>query len=218
MEKKYWLNKWESNDIGFHQENVNPNLISYFHLLNLQPEDGIFVPLCGKSKDMLWLAEQGHHVIGIELSSIACQDFFQEANINFQLSKQEKFTKYSHKKINLLCGDFFDLTEESLPEIKMVFDCKALIALPAEIRKNYAKHLISCLGSNVKILLVTLETNHENGPPFSVTFDEVATLYSPYSSIQQLKRSKQSNIPKHIIEQGYHTIVESVYLISEQCG
>jgi len=36
------------------------------------------VPLCGKSLNLLRLAEQGHEIIGVELRSIAVQAFFRE--------------------------------------------------------------------------------------------------------------------------------------------
>lgn len=35
MEKNFWLNKWETNDIAFHEKEANPNLINYFNQLNL---------------------------------------------------------------------------------------------------------------------------------------------------------------------------------------
>jgi thiopurine S-methyltransferase len=50
MKNEYWLNKWQSNDIAFHEQNINPDLIAYIHTLNLHPGDCIFVPLCGKTK------------------------------------------------------------------------------------------------------------------------------------------------------------------------
>ncbi len=76
-ENSHWLELWESNDIRFHDEDVNPYLINHYKELHLQPNATILVPLCGKSKDLFWLMKQGLHVIGVELSSIACRDFFQ---------------------------------------------------------------------------------------------------------------------------------------------
>ncbi len=31
----------------------------------------VLVPLCGKTPDLLWLAEQGNEIVGVELSEIA---------------------------------------------------------------------------------------------------------------------------------------------------
>jgi len=46
-------------------------LCQYWQELNLAHDSVVFVPLCGKSRDMLWLREQGHQVLGVELSAIA---------------------------------------------------------------------------------------------------------------------------------------------------
>ena len=54
---EYWRDRWKEGNTGWHREEVNKYLIKYVNELtggrsNLR----IFVPLCGKSVDMLWLA------------------------------------------------------------------------------------------------------------------------------------------------------------------
>ena len=44
----------------------------------------VFVPLCGKTLDMVWLCQQGHTVVGCELSEIAALDFFKENSIPYE--------------------------------------------------------------------------------------------------------------------------------------
>jgi|694.fasta_scaffold145292_4 thiopurine S-methyltransferase len=217
MEKEYWLNKWRSKDIAFHEQNINPDLIAYIHALNLHLGNCIFVPLCGKTKDMAWLANKGFHVIGVELSQIACNEFFAEMNILPQITQRSKFTHYKHNNIELLCGDLFDLTKTDLPTVQAIYDCKALIALPNDLRKKYVDHIVTCLGTKFKILLLTRETNcHINPPPYSVDSKEVNLLYGPYFNIKQLKCASILDIPERLIKKGYQEMRESVYLISEQ--
>jgi len=217
MENNYWLNKWQTNDIAFHEENVNADLIAYIHKLNLKPGDYIFVPLCGKTKDMLWLAEKGFHVIGIELSSIACDDFFDELNIKPHVTKQSKFKKYTYNNIILFCGDLFNLTSSDLPIIHAVYDCKALIALPSDLRKKYIDHIVKCFGTNIKILLLTRETSCPvKPPPFPVNKAEIDLLYGSYFDVQLLKNLSITDIPERLAKKGYTEIIENVYLISEK--
>lgn len=71
-----WLDFWRDERSDFHQIAVNPLLNKFWPSLKLAHGSRVFVPLCGKSLDMLWLAQQGHEVIGVELSSIAVEDFF----------------------------------------------------------------------------------------------------------------------------------------------
>ena len=47
----------------------------------------VFVPLCGKSLDMVWLLEQGFSVTGCEISELAVQQFFTENSIPYEKRK-----------------------------------------------------------------------------------------------------------------------------------
>ncbi|MDE2387962.1 MAG: thiopurine S-methyltransferase, partial [Betaproteobacteria bacterium] len=78
MQKEYWQERWNRNDTGFHQTEINPYLREFWQRLQLSPASTVLVPLCGKSLDMLWLRQQGHAVLGVELSTIAAQAFFTE--------------------------------------------------------------------------------------------------------------------------------------------
>jgi len=214
MKNDFWLNKWESGDIPFHQEEINSNLINYFSKLNLQRDDHILVPLCGKSKDILWLSEQGLQVIGVELSPIACNEFFLELGINPTITRHNLFKIYQYNNIKVICGDFFALSRKDLPSIQAVYDCKALIALPLELRKKYIKHLISCVGDQVKILLVTIDTNDTvKSPPFPINPAEINLLFSDCFDIQKIKCEQVSAFSESLIQKGFTEIVESVYFI-----
>ncbi len=217
MENNYWLDKWQTKDIAFHEQNINADLIAYIDKLNLQPGDCIFVPLCGKTQDMLWLAEKGFRVMGVELSPIACNDFFAELNVTPHISKQSNFTKYQYENIELLCGDLFNLTNSDLPNIHAVYDCKALIALPPDLRKKYIDHIVKCAGIKIRILLLTRETRCSvEPPPFPVSKAEVELLYGSYFDVQLLKCLAVTDIPERLIKKGYAEMTESVYLISEK--
>jgi thiopurine S-methyltransferase len=215
MENSYWLDKWQKNDIAFHEQDINADLIAYIHELNLKPGDYIFVPLCGKTKDMFWLAEKGFNVIGIELSPIACSVFFAELNIKPHVTKQSKFTKYQNNNIVLFCGDLFNLISSDLPIIHAVYDCKALIALSSDLRKKYIDHIVKCLGKKITILLFTRETSCQvKPPPFPISKAEVDLLYGSYFDVRLLKNLSITDIPDRLVNKGYAEMTESVYLIS----
>ena len=78
MDTDFWLERWQNNQTGFHQDEINSYLTRYWSGLGLTQGSRVLVPLCGKSLDMLWLAEQGHSVVGIELSRLAIEAFFHE--------------------------------------------------------------------------------------------------------------------------------------------
>jgi len=215
MENDYWLSRWQENDIPFHEKEVNADLVAYIEQLNLHPGDSVFIPLCGKTRDMLWLAEQGFHVVGVELSAIACRDFFAELNIKPNITKENKFTKYQYKNIELFCGDLFDLTSKDVPRIQAVYDCKALIALPPDLRKKYVGHFVKCCGNKIRILLLTRETNRQVvAPPYPIDEAEINMLYGPYFNVQLLKSQQIEKIPERLINKGYTEMLEAVYLMA----
>lgn len=219
MEDNYWLNKWKTNDITFHENEVNVDLIAYFDTLNLKSGDCIFVPLCGKSIDMIWLAEKGLRVIGAELSPIACHEFFAALNITPHITTHTYYTKYQHENIELLCGDLFNLTSTDFPIIHAVYDCKALIALPPDLRKKYIEHIIKCVSPNIKILLLTRESVCQvKPPPYPVSKAEVDSLYGGHFTVHTLKQAVITDIPERLIKKGYTEMTECVYLISSGKG
>lgn len=70
MKSEFWHDRWLNSQIGFHQSEVNSYLQEHWSE-HFQDRGTVFVPLCGKSRDMVWLCDQGHTVIGSELSAIA---------------------------------------------------------------------------------------------------------------------------------------------------
>ena len=96
-----WISRWENNKIGWHADQINRQLIEYLDQLNLSPGDTIFVPLCGKTKDMLFLLENQINVIGVEMSSIAAVQFFSENNLSYSISNLDGFILYEGDGIKI---------------------------------------------------------------------------------------------------------------------
>ncbi|WP_432471171.1 thiopurine S-methyltransferase [Amphritea sp. HPY] len=186
MKSEFWHERWESGRIGFHLEQVNPFLQRGWPALNTAGEGRVLVPLCGKSRDMLWLREQGHEVAGVELSDIACDAFFTEQALNVKSRSLGEFQVREVDGLELLCGDFFNLNHEQLDGLSWVYDRAALIAFPSEMRVRYARAMCEKLPAGVAMLLITLEFEEPQGPPFSVSQDEVSQLYGGRFMIEKI--------------------------------
>ena len=52
MKKDFWLERWERQETGFHQDEFNPYLHQYWRDLHLARDSQVFVPLCGNSRSM----------------------------------------------------------------------------------------------------------------------------------------------------------------------
>jgi thiopurine S-methyltransferase len=216
MKKDFWLERWERGEIGFHQDEVNPYLIQYWQELHLVRNSLVFVPLCGKSRDMLWLREQGHTLLGVELSAIAVQAFFNENGYEPQHVSTGKFDCCEANDIRILCGDFFDLLKDDLAKVGAVYDRASLIALPPEMRASYAHHLASILPPGTQILLVTVDYPQAEmqGPPFSVTSEEVTALYREYAEVRLLAQMDVLDKNPRFKERGLSRLQESIFLLT----
>ncbi len=179
MQAEFWLERWEKREIGFHQVEINRFLEQYWATLELAKNSTVLVPLCGKSKDMRWLLQQGHHVLGVELSEAAVQEFFEEWDVQPQINRKGSFTCYSAEHIEILVGDFFVLTAEDVQKVSGVYDRASLVALPSDIRQAYVKLLGEILPVKAQTLLISFEyqLGARNGPPFSIDVDAVKNLF-----------------------------------------
>lgn len=185
MKTEFWQERWKEGQIGFHQEEINAYLLEHWPKFDVSEECRVFVPLCGKSKDMIWLQGRGHDVFGVELSPLAVDAFFDENNLAYEKQPSDEFLKYTTPGITLWCGDFFKLDASELNGIEAVYDRASLIALPPAMREQYAQKLTEILQRGVSVLLVTMEYPQQqmDGPPFSVSEDEVRRLYGDHFQI-----------------------------------
>lgn len=114
MDADFWRQRWQDNRIGFHQDQPTPLLQKHWPAIGAPAGCRVLVPLAGKSRDMLWLAAQGHRVLGVELSQLAVEQFFAEHGLQPDIHE----TRYGrhHRAgdtqtgdIELICGDAFAL-------------------------------------------------------------------------------------------------------------
>ena len=183
----YWNGRWERGETGWHQSQVEPNLVLHFG--SLEPTR-VFVPLCGKSLDLLWLARQVHEVVGVELSELPCRAFFEENQIPFTETRKGEFKVFRGGGITIYQGDFFALTPEHLGKLGAVYDRAALIALPPDVRTRYAARLTglirACALPGFQLLEIAIEGVPPEGPPFPVTAKELERLYGREFEIECL--------------------------------
>ncbi len=215
MKHEFWHERWGKKEIGFHQGEINPHLQRYWQQLNLPKGAHVFVPLCGKSRDMLWLQSRGYSVVGVEVSPVGVEAFFNENNLQATQRQSGNLTKWKCNSIEILCGDFFDLRPSDLKEITAIYDRASLVALPPEMRKQYSTHLFSVLPKDTRILLLTFEYKQEEmqGPPFAVKEEEVRALYNAHFDIEKLyEKDAMSDFPR-FKERGLKDLVEKVYLL-----
>ena len=213
MEADFWLETWVQGRLGFHQNDFNVLLLRYWPEVEVGGGT-VFVPLCGKTRDMLWLESQGYGVVGVELSPIAVQAFFEENRIEVDHRPDGAFELWEGGGIQVLNGDFFELTDGNLAGVTAVYDRASLVALPPHMRQGYAQKMAELLPAGTKVLLICFEYPQEqmSGPPFSVTHEEVLALYAEAFSWQRVRSKDVVNKVRFPVT----SFVQNVYILERK--
>lgn len=218
MQPTFWLERWQQGQIGFDQAQVNADLLHYWPLLACPPGSVVFVPLCGKSRDMCWLHAQGYQVLGVDLAELAVQSFYTELQLQPQRLRIGTLDCWHSGGYKLYVGDFFDLTTAQLSAVDAVYDRAALIALPPPLRVAYQRHLSAILPVSCKILLLTMDYPQEQmpGPPFSVSETEVRELFAANYSVALLATRDTLAAEPRLRQRGLQQLHEQAYLLQRR--
>jgi thiopurine S-methyltransferase len=217
MDADFWLVRWGDGRTQFHQTRINSRLKKYWPQFTLTRGDTVLVPLCGKSLDMLMLQEQGFNVVGVELSDVAAKAFFNENQLSYEVSKNGNFQEFTGTGnaigIRLLVGDFFDVEAAEIGAISAFYDRASLIALPPEMRRQYAVKMAELVPAGASGLLISLtyDPSKMNGPPFSVPHEEVVELFSARFNITELENYSGHERLGSLAQRGLDTMEERVY-------
>ena len=208
-----WESRWQKGRIGFHLPQVNTYLRRFSeYLLKSEPEN-IFVPLCGKTLDLPWLANRTKKVVGVEMVSQAVEEFYAENEISYSIKPAGKLQLFENDSIDIFQGDFFDLTQEETGLFEAIYDRGSIVAIALPERQKYVEHLLSFLATDGRLLLITLEYDQEqmSGPPFSVSDAEMEMLFSQYGRLELLETC--DILDERLCNKGLDGILERVYLL-----
>ena len=216
MDAEFWLDRWREGRTSFHMGRVMPLLQKHWPTLGLAAGSRVLVPLCGKSLDMAWLAGQGYQVLGVELSQIAVDAFFEENGLRPTTHTSALGTHHVAGDVEIIRGDIFHLDAPTLASCAGVYDRAAMVALPREMRERYAQHVYRQLADGYRGLLITLDYPRQemDGPPFAVSDEEVHRLLDHHAVVTQLDRRDILGEEPRFSEAGVSRFETAVYQLS----
>lgn len=190
MKAEFWHERWREDRLGFHQADYNTLMVAHFGRLGLAPGARVFVPLCGKTRDIAWLLGQGHRVVGAELSVLAVDQLFADLGLDPDVARTDSLTHYAAPGLDIFAGDIFDLESECLGPVDAIYDRAALVALPHDMRPDYGQHLHDLTGGAPQFLLCfDYDQTAMDGPPFSIDGEEVARIYGAHYTMTEVART-----------------------------
>ncbi|MDE2070075.1 MAG: thiopurine S-methyltransferase [Gammaproteobacteria bacterium] len=208
-----WSQRWREGRTGWHHGEPMPLLMQHWPALGLPAGSRVLVPLAGKSLDMLWLAQQGFSVLGVELSPLAVKQFFAENHLVAQSQREVDGMHYSAAGIEVIQGDIFKVAARVFESCPAVYDRAAIIALPLPLRQRYAHEVYGKLPPDCRGLMITLEYPQAEmpGPPFSVDATELYRLFDAERKLELLERRDILASQPGFKEAGVNTLSTAVY-------
>ncbi|KAK2155941.1 hypothetical protein LSH36_226g02003 [Paralvinella palmiformis] len=165
-EPQYWLDKWQRGNTDWHLRDVNPWLYSNIHLLTGGREHiKVFIPLCGKSVEIKWLADMGHTVVGVDVSSIGMQEFFSDMALTYTVNPVPELL--------LFCSTLEGLFDA-------VWDRAAMVALSPELMEKYHITVESLMAPSCQYIVELFDYAHPGKPSSSYNVDVLERFTSQY--------------------------------------
>ena len=228
-----WHKGWDSGRYsvpgqGFHEAEPNRLLTKYLPYMQLIPKDDILkqqrvlVPLCGKSVDMIYFANQKISALGLEAIPRAVNEFSEEINSpkdNARKLHENAQHNWSIKDtgiVSIVQGDALDFKIDEKGPVDAIWDRAALVALRPEDRAAYVSMLHGSIKEGGRVLLVVVEHDMvmpcvesssqsipnkqvPYGPPYSIPTETVKSLYTNngFNFLEELYREdKIENEPR----------------------
>ena len=168
LNKEYWEKRWSENRTQWDIGSSSTPLIEYASQI-ANKNAKILIPGCGNAYELKAL-------LNIGFTDITVIDIADQPIANL-------IEQYPHElfpNLNILLGDFFDLTEAYDIILEQTFFC----ALPRDQRVAYAEKMQALLAQrNGKLVgvLFDKEFNHSE-PPYGGTVSEYKSLFEQYFS------------------------------------
>lgn len=200
-----WLDLWEDEETAVE---VTPSLGRHLERLTagVVREASVLVPLCGKSFDLVWLAEQGLQVVGVECSRRVIASFASEQGLELSAGdatepSSEKgagaaMTAWFAGPCTIFEGDWFDVTPTMLGgEFDFAYDHAALTAVDPKLRGAYAAALSAALRPTGRLLVVAAEFDEASA-------DSAMLALGPHSLGEQELRELFPGFGLEVLEEG----------------
>lgn len=214
MQAEFWLESWNEggSKTSFHRKDVHPYAKTYAPVYWLKGKR-VLLPLCGKDNALMWFREHADHVIGIELAEKAAQQFFDEQNLPYHKTTDQR---YEAERLTIINRDIFDLHPDDIGRIDFVYDRAALVALPEDMRQQYRQKIDEFMGIGSQCLVITLEYAPFEipTPPFSITPAEIDCYYGDNYAIEHVEQPEVPNHPM-IRKMGLQFLKEHGFMLTK---
>ncbi|XP_077866884.1 thiopurine S-methyltransferase-like [Saccoglossus kowalevskii] len=215
-----WNERWEEGKTSFHLPHVHKLLAEHSKtLINGRKGIKILFPLCGKTMDMKWLADQGHTVIGVEISNIAIQQFFVENNIEYTINHVDGLVKgevyqSNDRRIQIYICSIFDISSDIIGQVDAIWDRAAFSAIMPSEREKYRDVIISTMNAYTRYCLigVDFDPSVKPGPPYHAPEVAVEQTFGAHLTIEKI--GEMADLREKWVKMGHKYFTDILFLLS----
>ena len=136
---EYWKGRYNQKSTAWHIDEIHPILVR--QISSLTGEDGqskrVFVPLCGKTRDIAYLLSLGHQVFAIEGVLQPILDLAAENSLSLKHNPTESIYHTEDGRLKIYHGDLLKCPIERYGPFDCVWDRAAFIAFEYSGREAY---------------------------------------------------------------------------------
>ena len=174
-----WQDHYDSNDLGWDLGQVAPPFVELWEKGKL-PWGEVLVPGCGRGHEVIFLAENGFEVTGID---------FSEGAVTYLGNALKK----RNLKGRVLHQDFFSLDDTHDGVYNLVIEQTFFCAISPRQRQDYVLKVSRMLKPGGMLVGLFYHTDKQGGPPYNTTREDIETHFSENFEIQELDKTSLSS-------------------------
>ncbi|PVV04539.1 hypothetical protein BB560_000962 [Smittium megazygosporum] len=190
-----WQETWEKGETPWDRGASAPGLIELIEDEKFDVGSGPgLVPGCGRGYDVIYFAQRGHDMYGLDVSKTAMKLASEYAER--QVGKDSPVLDRMH----WLADSFFEFSEETkaiVPKdgFQFAYDCTFLCALHPTMREDWALQYSKLIKQNgfLVTFMFPLEPRTDDPPPFTLSEELYHTLLDPYFELVHINRNPKKS-------------------------
>jgi SAM-dependent methyltransferase len=173
-----WQKHYDEDDLKWDIGEVSP-AIQWLWKENKLPQGKAIVPGCGQGHEVVYLAERGLQVTGVDFAEGAVK-----------LLRHSLATKGLQGQV--LQRNFFELEAEHDACYDLLLEQTFFCAILPEDRLKYVATAGRILKPGALLAGLFYETGEEGGPPFNTTREDIVKIFSEEFAIEYLEKTAYS--------------------------
>lgn len=174
-----WQTHYDDNDLSWDLGHVAPPFVRLFEE-KVIPPGSLIVPGCGQGHEVIFFAERGFQVTGVDYTSGA-------------VALLRRSLKNKKLDARVLRRNFFDLDDSHNHAYDNLLEQTFFCAIHPDERTAYVDTVCRILKPGGMLAGLFYETGEEGGPPFNTTEDHIRDHFSELFAIERLEKCSFSD-------------------------